>query len=791
MLGEKNEDDGYKPINFSNLKSKHAAKTTSKNRFLKWALIAAITMYVVLFKLPLLLSFTSFINKTELPHDTSIDVSALLLNILKSSNYAGDWSKIYTAHPHLAGQGLDLVEFTQNKFAEYGLASWNETYEVYMNLPVENSLSLLEIPTSSDATKAGVRYLNSSEPRVVYEASLIEDPLKEDPTTIGDDLTPAFHGYSASGNVTAEYVYVNYGTKSDFKTLGELGVDFTDKICIVKYGSIFRGLKVKFAQEAGCSGVIIYSDPGDDYFKEADGYKPYPKGPARNPSSIQRGSVQFLSQVPGDPTTPGKPSVPGAKRTDPYKSIPKIPSLPMSFRSVLPILEKLNGHGIACSDIPDSTWCTSGGLSSFDYSTGPNPSYQLNLYNNQSYDIRPIYNVYGNLTGTGSQPGYILIGNHRDGWAGSASDPNSGSAVLLEVARALHEITLTTGWRPSRDIVFASWDGEEYGLLGSTEFGELHSKNLKGHCIAYLNVDVAVGGTKLNVQSSPSLNKLLRESMKSVTYEEADSETSLFDDFFSRNEKIGILGSGSDYTVFLEHLGIPSVDMGFTSGPEDPVYHYHSNYDSYHWMSTMQDPGFVYHNRLAQFLGASLVKLSERQVLNMYFEEYATEMIGYFEDLTSKIPISWLTYVPPKAEKTLAVLISETKEVFDGFHNYTITMDTRTDSLQFSADNPDSVPFWKRFGLKWRILGQNMKIQFFERLFIYKKGLTGRKWYKHIVYAAGKDTGYEGFAFPGLKEALDDQNVAEFYRWAKIIKKILNHKAKKADDEKMSSCHMA
>ncbi|SSD62208.1 related to glutamate carboxypeptidase [Saccharomycodes ludwigii] len=489
----------------------------------------------------------------------------------------------------------------------YGLATEVETYDVYFNTPVSSSLKLL-------STKA-----NSS---TVYEASLKEDVLSEDPTTGGDDLVPAFHGYSASGNVTGSYVYVNYGTKKDFEVLDTLGVNFTNKICIARYGDIYRGLKVKFAQEAGCSGVLIYSDPGDDYFQEVDGYKPYPEGPARNPSSLQRGSVLFLSQGPGDPTTPGKASQgPEVVREDPSDYIPRIPSLPISFKEVKPILEKLNGYGVNCSAIEGDGKSWVGGLPGFDYWSGPNPSYELNLYNNQSYEIKPIYNVYGTMAGTDSKAGYILVGNHRDAWIkGGAGDPNSGSASILEVIRALNEVSIGTGWKPKRTIVFASWDGEELGLLGSTEYGEKNKKTLKSNCVGYLNVDVSVSGTNLNVQSSPFLNKIILESLKQVNY---DDDMTLYDHYFSKHEKIGILGSGSDYTVFLEHLGIPSLDMGFTSGDEDPVYHYHSNYDSYHWMSTLMDPGFKYHNKLSQLFGLSLLKLSDRELLNTHISDYS------------------------------------------------------------------------------------------------------------------------------------------------------------------------
>ncbi|SCU93323.1 LAFA_0F15786g1_1 [Lachancea sp. 'fantastica'] len=668
-----------------------------------------------------------------------------------NTNLAGNWSEKYTSIPHLAGQGLELVGWTAEKFKEYGLSTKIEKFDIYLNYPVENGLALLE------------RGRNGTS--VAYRATLQEDSLPEDPTTSGDDLVPAFHGYSASGNVTANYVYVNYGTREDFELLKSHDIDFKDKIAIARYGKIFRGLKVKFAQEAGCVGVLIYSDPGDDYYQEANGDKPYPQGPARNPSSLQRGSVQFLSEAPGDPTTPGYPSQGDVERTDPKGRIPDIPSLPISHKEVTPILQKLNGHGLNGPKIGGDRW--KGGIAGFDYWTGPAPEYTLNLYNNQSYDIRPIFNVYGNITGSDPEEGYILIGNHRDAWIkGGASDPNSGSAALLEVIRGFHELQLT-GWKPRKTIVFASWDGEEYALLGSTEFGEKYAKDLQSNCLAYLNVDVAASGKVLGIQASPFLNKVLNESLHLVDYPLGGS---LHEHFFEKNDKFGILGSGSDYTVFLEHLGIPSVDSGFDTGPKDPVYHYHSNYDSYHWMSTMADPGFKFHNALAKYFGLIALKLTERKVTPAEISTYATEMELYFKTLVERVPAEWLDIPSGKCHRTVSDVIASLEDHLATFVQNAGVFDQRTEALQSKWDASEGLPFWRRILLHYKIKGFNYKLRYFERTFLHNKGLDGRPWFKHVVYAAGRDTGYQGFAFPGIKEALDDNDVVAFVKWIKIIR---------------------
>lgn len=673
-------------------------------------------------------------------------------------NLAGNWSEKYTSIPHLAGQGVELVNWTAEKFREYGLLTNVESFDIYLNYPVEHGLRLLKDGRNGT--------------RVEYTATLEEDRLPDDPTTDGDDLVQAFHGYSASGNVTAEYVYVNYGTKEDFELLKSLKVDLTGKIAVARYGKIFRGLKVKFAQEAGCVGVLIYSDPGDDYYRESKGDKAYPDGPARNPSSLQRGSVQFLSQNPGDPTTPGYASQGDVERVDPYDSIPSIPSLPISMREVEPILKRLNGHGLNVTSIGGDKWV--GALKGFDYWTGPAPGYSLNLYNNQSYDIRPIYNVYGNISGTDAGGEYILVGNHRDAWIkGGASDPNSGSASMLEVIRAFSQL-MEQGWKPRKTIVFASWDGEEYALLGSTEFGEKYADDLKANCLAYLNVDVSVSGKTLNIASSPLLNYVLEEALHLVQYPEGGT---LHDHYFGRKEKFGILGSGSDYTVFQEHLGIASVDMGFDSSFKEPVYHYHSNYDSFHWMSTMCDPGFKLHNALARYLGLVTLKLSERKVTGFKVFDYATELDLYFEELKDRVPIGWLNIPAGRCKKTIADALVILGDRLGGLKKRAASFDARAEELQALWDEP--MPWWKRIALHYRIVGLNYKLRFLERMFLHEEGLEGRPWFKHVVYAAGRDTGYEGFAFPGLKEALDDDDPVAFGKWLRIIGRTIKHLEKR------------
>jgi N-acetylated-alpha-linked acidic dipeptidase len=640
-----------------------------------------------------------------------------------------------------------------------------ETYDIYFNYPLSQRVALLD---SKDRNT------------VLYEAKLKEDELKEDPTSSGDDLVPIFHGYGASGNVTGEVVYANYGTKQDYDALVDAGVDLTDKVVIVRYGKIFRGLKVKFAQDLGAAGVIIYSDPGDDFgATEANGFKPYPHGPARQASSVQRGSVQFLSLGPGDPTTPGYPSKGDALRQDPSPFIPSIPSIPLSYQDALPILKSLNGRGIPAKRF-GSGW--SGELAGIDYSTGPSKEVVL-LDSAQDYDIRPAWNVIAKYPGVISTE-TIIIGNHRDSWIkGGAADPNSGSAVILEIARAFNEM-IKLGWRPKRNIVFASWDGEEYGLLGSTEWGEDHAKYLDAHCIAYLNIDVAAQGTRFGASSSPLLHDMFYKVSKLV-----NSPKKGFDkvwdqwthDLGRSDHLISNLGSGSDYTVFQDHLGIPSLDMGFRASKGDPVYHYHSNYDSFYWMDTFGDPSWEYHATIAKLIGLTALHLSESELIPFKTESYAELLKDYVKSLEDGSAFDVPDDVDADNYTLQKVLAAPTPDVIaplrglrkdiEKFQKAARKFDKYLDHLkhQYTKDYP-----WYKYPKKFIALAKikvaNIRLVAIERHFKYEAGLNDRPWFKHIVFAPGRYTGYAGQILPGLTEAVEDSNHAELQKWVSIIK---------------------
>ncbi|EAS36089.3 glutamate carboxypeptidase II [Coccidioides immitis RS] len=633
---------------------------------------------------------------------------SILLNSFDSASISG-WSHYYTHGAHLAGKNRTMAQWTADKWAEYGLESSVVPYTVYLNYPESHSLSL--------------SLANGTE----WKASLEEAVLPEDDTLSYPNRIPTFHGYSASGEVTAEYVYVGRGQQVDFERLVELGVELEGKIAIARYGGPFRGLKVKNAQDYGMIGCVIFTDPGDDgNVTEANGYAAYPHGPARNPTSVQRGSVQFLSTYPGDPTTPGYPSKPDSPRQDKSSVVPKIPSLPISWLEAVPILAALDGHGVSGEEVGRPKWV--GGLN-VTYSTGPAPGTKLSLKNVMSDAITPIWNAVGIINGT--SPGeVVVIGNHRDAWiVGGAADPNSGSAVMIELAKAFGELQ-KIGWKPKRTIVLCSWDAEEYGLLGSVEWVEEYLPWLKATTVAYLNVDIATSGPLPSFDATPQLHELGMDSMKKVPYSLKGSQgTSLYDVWKVVNGEIGVLGSGSDYTAFV-HNGIASADIGAFGGPSDAIYHYHSNFDSYHWMVNFGDPGFKTHLAVGQFLGLMAYHLASDKVVPFDITNYPKQMNIYLDNLKAlakesnvKLKLSKLEF-SIKAFSKAARLLTAAKKVAR------LTNDKRLLNMV------------------------NHKQRDFERAFVGQGGLPNREFYKHVIFAPGLDTGYAPTTFPGVTEAL-------------------------------------
>ncbi|KAF2404310.1 glutamate carboxypeptidase [Trichodelitschia bisporula] len=693
------------------------------------------------------LALYPFLGFAETTSDVTYDDLIAILSSTPDEEKAMEWSKYYTSGPHLAGKNLSQAEWTRDKWVEFGVPqSEIVTYEIYVNYPVSSRLALLE-QSENEAWK------------VKYEASLKEDVLEEDATSGLADRIPTFHGYSASGNVTASYVFCNYGTLKDFEDLVAANVTLEGNIALIKYGGIFRGLKVKRAQELKMIGAVIYTDPGDDgSVTEDEGDEAYPDGPARQPSSVQRGSVQFLSVAPGDPTTPGVPSKPGVVRSPANASTPSIPSIPISYTDALPLLKALNGYGPEAATLGES-WMK-GGLrkQGVKYNIGPSPpELALNLVNEQDYVITPMWNVIGVINGTIPDE-VVILGNHRDAWvAGGAGDPNSGSAAMNEVVRSLG-IALKKGWRPLRTIVLASWDGEEYGLLGSTEWVEEYVPWLNATAVAYLNVDVGSVGPNFKASAAPLLNKALIETTKLVLSPNQTVAGQTVYDTWSKH--ISTMGSGSDFTAFQDYVGIPSVDMGFAGDRTSPVYHYHSNYDSFYWMNTYGDPGFHYHATIARIWALLTARIVETPVIDFNATDYAIALQGYLKPVKERAD----DLENPAGKFALTGLEISLGRLL----NASISLDAEAEVL--AAKVAASAGRWQwDADLAQAVRKVNNKYKTLERQFIYKKGLDGRSWYKHVVFAPGLWTGYAGATFPGLVEALDAVSLKGLYKWGGII----------------------
>jgi N-acetylated-alpha-linked acidic dipeptidase len=650
------------------------------------------------------------------------------------------WLAALTEEPHVAGtpQAKLEADYVRDKMKEFGLEVETAQYDVFLNHPRSVSLKLVE--------------------PVELSLSLREEPNDRDKDSGPRGMFPAFHGYSASGKAEGQVVYVNYGTRGDFERLKSLGVSVEGRIVLARYGANFRGLKVKEAQERGALGVLIYSDPADDGYAKGD---IYPDGPMRPPSAIQRGSVQFLSYGPGDPSTPGYPSTPNAKRVPREKmdSIPRIPSLPLGYGEAEKILRRLGGPRV-----PDK-W--QGGLP-FAYHLGPGLAAVV-MDVQMDEGIKPIYDVMAKIPGTSEPESLVILGNHRDAWTPGAVDPNSGTAALLETARGL-SAALAAGWKPRRTILLASWDAEEYGLVGSTEWSEDHASDLRAHAVAYLNLDVAVTGPDLDVSGVPSLRDLVRE--VAATVEEPvkggsvgaawerrlrsewaeENPVELSDAAHAFEPQLHPLGSGSDYTAFLDHLGIASLDFTF----QGPYGVYHSVYDDFFWMSHFGDPSFVYHQAAARFYGLMAMRLSSADIVPLRFSSYARTLQEELDALR-RDAIRRYRKGPEPGGKERAPLNPRFESVSEALR----------DLGQAGEETDHAVDEFLARGKPGA--EASLGLAQVERAFLSSGGLPGRPWFQHTLVAPGTTTGYAPWPFPGLAQAVEDRDPALFDVEAKRV----------------------
>jgi len=653
-----------------------------------------------------------------------------------------------TQAPHIAGSPEDkaTADYVLRKFREAGLDADIAEYRVWMNYPAEISVDV--------TAPAGVHMHGPSREHVDG------DPLADDPRVV-----MPFTGMSPSGDVEADVVYVNYGSPDDFEKLKQLKIDVRGKIALARYGQNFRGVKALVAQEHGAAGLIIYSDPADDGWRRGDSY---PQGPWRPATGVQRGSIGFMFEFAGDPTTPGIASVPtlaDAKRTAPDVSaqLPKIPTTPLSYADAWPILEHLGG--------PDTPREWQGALP-FTYHVGPGPV-RVKMHLKQDYQFRTIWDVIGKVKGSESPDEWVVAGNHRDAWVYGACDPNSGTAAMLEAVHGLGEL-LKSGWRPKRTIVFGSWDAEEEGLIGSTEWGEQHEAEL-GNAAVYLNMDVAVTGPKFGASSVPSLKQFLRDITKAVpspkggtvydswqqaTQPGAESPQTPTDAIGDSRRipaaqtkvdvPVGDLGGGSDYTVFLQHLGIPSVDV--TSSGSYGVYH--SAFDDFAWFKKFGDPDFLYEQQMARVFGLEALRMADADVLPYDYEEYGKE-IGTYIDLARK---KAGTAFGDEALSFAAVTKAATHLQQAGGKMLARQKNASGDSNHL-----------------------NETLRRTERALLIPDGLPNRPWFRHAIYAPGRYTGYAAVVIPEINEAIDKHDLELTRRQIAVLAEALERAAQVLD----------
>ena len=673
---------------------------------------------------------------------------------------ARKWLARLTEEPHVAGtaQEKKVADYVRDRLEDFGLETKVETYQVYLNYPKSVAARLVQ-------------------PEEI-ELSLREDFLDKDKDSSSHGMFPAFHGYSASGEVSGQVVYVNYGTPADFEKLDEMGVSVEGRVALARYGKVFRGLKVWQAEERGAVGVLIYSDPADDGYMKGD---VYPAGPMRPPSAIQRGSVQFLSHQPGDPSTPGYPSRDDAPRLtrEEMKGVPKIPSLPLSYREAEKILLHMGGPGV-----PDG-W--QGGLP-FAYHVGPGGSV-VEMAVEMEGGQRPIYNVFGIIRGTDEPERLVILGNHRDAWNHGAIDPNSGTAAWLEAARGL-AAAVESGWRPRRTIMLASWDAEEYGLLGSVEWGEDHAEDLTERMVAYVNLDSAVTGPDLGISGSPSLRDLARQCAAAVadprrggtvgeSWENRLAETwakkapvdlGRAEEAFELH--LGALGSGSDYTVFLDHLGVASLDFGFRGA--NGVYH--SVYDNFRWMEKFGDPGFSYHAVAARLFGIFAMRLAGADVLPFRFSSYSRALQVHLEELERRV-IRVNRRASLAGEDEESGILAEFEPILTVLEAFAVSgeaLDRAADGVVTRQDSAAAADL-------------NEAIMLLERSFLSEDGLPERPWFRHLLFAPGLTTGYAAWPFPELAEAVENKDPQLFAHGTERVVHVVEQATAKLDEARKRS----
>ena len=693
------------------------------------------------------------------------------LDAVINAEEMAEWMRVMSTTPHHVGSPASKknAEFISDLLDSWGYEVEIEKYEILLPTPRVRQLELLS-PTK-------------------FTATLIEESLPEDASTSRrENLLPPYNAFSVDGEVEGELVFVNYGRPEDYEILERNGIDVSGKIAIAKYGKIWRGIKPKLAGEKGAIGTIIYSDPADDGYGAGD---VYPAGPFKNDSGVQRGSVMDMPTYPGDALTPGRGATKKAKRIkrEDAVTITKIPVLPISYRDALPLLSAMGGEVVPVE------WR---GALPITYHFGPGPA-RVRLKVEFDWNMVTAYNAIARLQGSEYPDEWVIRGNHHDGWNHGASDPLSGQVAMLAEAKAVAAL-VQSGQRPLRTIIYAAWDAEEPGLIGSTEWAEHHAAELKEHTVAYLNTDgssrgfIYIGGSHILERffnqiieevDDPRLDLSLKERRRAYDLIYGVDDKVKGDAKDRQDLRIYPLGSGSDYTPFLQHLGIASANISI--GGEAAGGSYHTLYDTFEHFTKWRDPGLVYGATLAKVTGRATLRLANAPRLPFEFEGFADNVALYVDELE-------------ELADTMRTDTEETNQLIaDGIYAAALNPDK---SLGPPPINPP-VPHFNFAPLR-NALGRlqaaasefdtasenhattsreiNKLLFSSERLLTRNAGLEGRPWYKHHIYAPGFYTGYGVKTIPGVREAIEQREYEKVEPQIEIAAKVLNRMAERIEE---------
>src|ERR1700681_49051 len=670
-----------------------------------------------------------------------------------------DYMQRLSARPHHVGSPYDKdnAEWMLTKFKEWGLDANIETFDALFPTPKVRVVELLE-PTK-------------------FTAKLQEPALSIDPTSDQQaEQLPTYNAYSIDGDVTAPLVYVNYGIPDDYEKLERMGVSVKGAIVIARYGNSWRGIKPKVAAEHGAVGCLIYSDPADDGYVQGD---VFPLGAWRPRDGAQRGSVADMPLYPGDPLTPGVGATKDAKRLElkDARTLTRIPVLPISYADAQPLLAALKG------EVGPEAW--RGSLAQ-TYHVGPGPA-KVHLKVQSNWDIKPVYDVIVKIPGSTSPDEWIVRGNHHDAWVNGAEDPVSGTLVLMEEARGLATL-LKQGWKPKRTIIYCVWDGEEPGLLGSTEWGEAHADELRQHAVAYINSDgnargyLTIGGSHTLEAFINGVARDIQDPEKKITVWKRDLLKAIADAKTPEDRqgvrdradlRIDALGSGSDWTVFLDHLGIASLDLSY--GDEDGGGIYHSIYDDFYWYSHFSDTDFSYGRALSQTAGTAAIRLADADLLPYNFTGFADPIHRYLDELQklSQTKRDEIVERNLEVKEGLFTAIADPKKTSVPPpvlevppHLNFAPLQNASDALTHSAERYqkalEKVSTNGELAVSpAELQALNEKLMQSERKLTSPEGLPGRPWFQHLIYAPGQYTGYEVKTIPGVREAIEQKQWKE------------------------------